>query len=302
MPYVYGDPLYPGAVTTDDAVSVVLESGIMTPVNLSYLGYLVGHEGWGMPPITRYEEAGPLQDGSTDRGYRIEPRIGKFVFNFGMTTKSDLYYKREEVRRYFSPGTLLKIRFTVGTTVKEILGYYYGDMDLGYEAGMWGAQKFVVSVKCGDPTFYNPVSEYIWIGGGGGTGLVIPLVLPFNIGSSVIDTTLVASNNGDADEYPYITLTGPITSPVIRNVTYGWKLDFTGITINAGVTYEINLKYGYKTVKQLPSTNKLSELSNDSDLSSFRIKPGDNDIKLTGTGTTSATLFMLRYNDRYLGV
>ncbi len=278
----------------------VITDGIEIPI--STIGKLVAHDGWGMPPVNRYSEAGPLQHGTTDRGYRLDERIGKFVFSINKTTLEEMYTKRAEIISYFSPAKNLKVKFTNGAIVKVIDCKYGGDFSLPWDVSSWAAGRFAISLKCNDPTFYDPSIRELFFGGGGGTGFVVPIVTPFRFGASTLSMTQSINNLGDADEYPVIRVIGQIEDPVITNTTYGEKLDFTGTHIAAGVTYQIDCRYGYKTVVELPSTDRIDKLTDDSKLSTFRLRPGLNDISVWGGNITSATSVIIDYYNRYLGV
>lgn len=281
------------------AISII-SNYVETPI--SQIGNLVAHDGWGMAPLHRLSESGALQQGSTDRGYKLESRFGKFVFKLGTSNMSAMYQARAAIMSYFSPDRLLKVKFDVDGLVKVIEGHYADDMSLPWAGAGGSAQNFVVTLECNDPTFYDPDIKWIAYVGGGSTGFVVNVVVPMKFGQAAFSTSQIVNNIGDADSYPLLSLTGPLEDPVITNTTYGEKLDFTGTHIAAGVTYEIDARYGYKTVVELPSTDRLSTLSNDSDLSTFRLRRGSNDIRVVATGITSASIVYVKYYHRYLGV
>lgn len=107
--------------------------------------------------------------------------------------------------------------------------------------------------------------------------------------------------------YPVVTITGPITDPILTNVSTGEDLDFTGITIASGDTYTIDCRFGYKTVKNAAGTNKIADLTAASDLVSFHlgadpeVSGGANAFTLTGTGTDANTEVTITYNERFVG-
>lgn len=107
--------------------------------------------------------------------------------------------------------------------------------------------------------------------------------------------------------YPIITITGPITDPVLTNVSTGEDLDFTGVTIAGGDTYTIDCRFGYKTVKNAAGVNKIADLTAASDLATFHlgadpeVSGGANAFTLTGTGTDANTTVTIAYNERFVG-
>lgn len=112
---------------------------------------------------------------------------------------------------------------------------------------------------------------------------------------------------GSFRAFPVITILGPITDPVLTNVSTGEDLDFTGITIAGGDSYTIDCRFGYKTVKNAAGTNKIADLSSGSDLATFHlgadpeVSDGANAFTLTGTGTDSNTQVTVAYYERFVG-
>lgn len=112
---------------------------------------------------------------------------------------------------------------------------------------------------------------------------------------------------GSFRAFPVITILGPITDPVLTNVSTGEDLDFTGITISGGDSYTIDCRFGYKTVKNAAGTNKIADLSSGSDLATFHlgadpeVSDGNNAFTLTGTGTDSNTQVTVAYYERFVG-
>lgn len=117
------------------------------------------------------------------------------------------------------------------------------------------------------------------------------------------DTTTASASisyAGTADEYPILTLTGPVTSPIVTNGATGDVLDFTGYTLAASTTLTIDLRYGYKTVTDSAGVNRIDELTSDSDLTTWRLVSGTNAISFEGGSTSGATALQISYYNRYL--
>jgi hypothetical protein len=202
------------------------------------------------------------------------------------------------------------LRWTLGSTIRQIEAHYVGD-SLGFENAnrnfLW--QQFAVALRCPDPRWYDPTINTVEYSLGGGTNtFVVPFEVPFYVGASTIDLTRTVTYNGDIKAYPTIRLTGPITDPVITHEQTGYKLDFTGTTISAGDYYEIDLGYADNTIKDSSGANKLADLTNDSDLVNFAIEAdpdisgGANSINVTGSSISDATEIMISYYDYYLGI
>jgi hypothetical protein len=169
-------------------------------------------------------------------------------------------------------------------------------------------QKVGVILKANDPAFYEPEwgSLTVHLGGGGGL-FTIPSGIPTGIGSSSGSQAVAIDYPGNWISYPLIRITGPITNPVITNAATGEKLDFTGVTIAAGRYYDIDTRYGHKTVLLDDGTNKIHELTDDSDLSTFHIAPdpetpgGINSIQVSGASVSTDTKIEMSWPVRYDG-
>jgi phage-related protein len=170
-------------------------------------------------------------------------------------------------------------------------------------------QRVVVELLAPDPTWYDPTQnvQYFALSGGADT-MEVPTEIPMTVGASSINASETFTNNGDVATYPTIRINGPITGPKIVNNTTGDELDFAGTTIGAGEYFDIDCRYGYKTVEDQDGTNQISTLSDDSDIATFSLEAdptaenGNNSITVTGTGCTEASSLTIRFYERYIGV
>lgn len=111
---------------------------------------------------------------------------------------------------------------------------------------------------------------------------------------------------GDIDSYPIITIQGPVNDPVITNTTTGDVLDFTGGTVGSADIWTIDLRYGRKGAVNLAGSSVASYLSEDSDLSTFRLVAdptavgGTNVVQVASSDAGTAGLVTLTYYNRYL--
>ena len=132
----------------------------------------------------------------------------------------------------------------------------------------------------------------------------VPLEIPHPVGASTIDITQNVNYTGTWHSFPHkIRITGPITNPIVTNLTTDEVLDFTGITIAAGDYYDLDLRYGYKTVVDDDGVSVLDELTAASDLAAWHLKAETiNSIQVEGTAVTVATKVEISYFTRYLGI
>lgn len=270
------------------------------------------HDGLGLSPLTRLLESGVLQHGATDFGFLLQPRVFNLVLALGALTDSAYYTRRNSLQKILSPGQDTALRFVLdnGTTrqidarlVGAPMGVDAGDVPLLGKLGF----QFVAP----DPTFYDPTEQSVTfsIGGSGGGAFEIPLAIPWAVGASALNSTVTIAYGGTWRAHPIIRIVGPITDCVITNETTDEKLDLTGVTIGAGDYYEIDTRYGHKTVYDSAGNRKVGDLTDDSDLGTFHLAEvygadtsRDNDIRVDGTGVTEVTEVYIRWQVRYLGI
>lgn len=297
----------------------LVRDGVVYDLEDGSVARLIGDDGWGMAPLHRLSERGPLQHGETDLGFRLDPRVGMLAFILRAGSEEAMYTARETLLDLFAPsGAPLALRWTLPGRTRQIDVQMVGGLALGsQERGVW-AQKAAVTLKASDPTFYDPAGAAVTFAlGGGEDALEIPMEVPMVVGASTINGLTTVTNGGNWLSYPHlIRIVGPITDPVILNVVEGMaggfhtmsqqavvmKLDFTGTTIAAGDRYDIDLRYGRKTVVNAVGTNKIADLTSDSDLATWHLTPGDNSIRVTGTGATETTRVEINFFERYLGL
>lgn len=271
---------------------------------------VIAFDGFGMAPVKRTEQTGPLQNGATDTGYRLQPRnLRVSLFNWAASA-NQAHLRHNELLGIFRPGNdVIKLRYTYDDgTVRQIDTYYNGGVGLSstdyFVSAKWN-QRAVVELRAPDPTWYDPSgmsSEFSLSVSGG--GFVFPIFTNFFFGSTTLNNSInVALADANVwDTYPTIIITGATTSLKITNTTTGDKLDFTGSSIGTGIVYTIDTRYGYKTVTDVAGANQISKLTSDSNLATFRLVPGDNSITVTGTGLDSNSRIQIQYNTRFIGV
>ena len=271
----------------------------------------VGDDNWGMAPVRRITDRGPLQHGDSDIDFRLEPRTGMLKLLAQAASASDHWDIRTTLRRVFRPSnTAIKLRWTLDNgDVREILVHFAGDLTFASDARMGYNQTAVVQLRAADPTFYDPTLQAVIYGVGGGSGgFVVPIAVPLGVGASTVNQTKIIAYAGEWRDYPTVLITGPITNCVITNTTTGDKLDFTGTTIAALDTYTVDCRSGVKTVVDSGGTSRIDKLSDDSDLATFSLEAdpeatgGMNSITVTGSAATTATEIYLQFYHRYLGI
>lgn len=267
---------------------------------------LVEFDGFGMPPVRRLVQRGPMQNGDTDVGYRLDPRIMRLSVLAYAGSEQGIIDKRAALLGLMRPSdSALILRWSYAGVSKQIDVHYNGGMSLPSTDWRLGHHRAVFELRASDPTWYDTyASEFAFAQGAGGSGFAFNLSVPMTFGASSLNetTTISLSAENAWVTFPKVYIYGRVTSPVLTNQTTGDKLDFTGYALNAGQYVVIDLAYGTKTVLRDDGSNQVSKLTTDSDLATWALQPGDNVIVATGTNADSTTRVVLFYNARYIGV
>lgn len=284
-------------------VSVINPSG-ETSLSDGTTAFLYAHEGTGMSPRHDITQRGPSEHGETYLDYRLDPRVIDLIF-YLTGTNTERTTKRRALFGLFHPDYTSKLRFNTTNGLRDI--------DVQFKDGgsvptneRWPQLEYVRLKVSAKKPFYDPAGVNVPFSQvAGGTGLAVPMAVPFSLGGSTVNQIQVIDESANPEFFraePIITITGPITDPIITNQLTGNKLDFTGTTIAGGTTYTIDTRYNKKTVVDQAETNQISKLIAGSSIATFDIRRGQNSIQVVGTSATAATLINFQYKGQYLAI
>ena len=263
-------------------------------------------DGFGMAPVKRLQQRGPMQDGVSDIGFRLNPRHFTLTLLALGSDEASYYAARNAMLSIFTPTVLpIQLRFSAPpSVVRQIDVHFNGHFTLPFKSRFGYAQQDVIELYAPDPTWYDPTLVNVPFQQiGGGAGMPFPLLVPITLGSPVnINQTQAVINAGNYKAYPTVILYGPISSPVVTNLTTGEKLDFTGTNIGGGQVWTIDCRYGYKTVKDQTGGNQIAGLTLNSDLATFHLNAGANSINVTGGAISGTTQAAVQFYSRYIGI
>lgn len=122
---------------------------------------IISISGIGNAPVRRLEERGPFQDGSTDTGYRLDPRLINIVLYINASTRALADTYRDTLSGIFNPanGAMVKLRCTRDdNAVRQIDCYAVNLVDMPAEIPdrVLGYQRVGVQLKAPNPIWYNP--------------------------------------------------------------------------------------------------------------------------------------------------
>ena len=202
-----------------------------------------------------------------------------YVETFLDTLKGNWAPRRTSIPFYFAhPGVAERCIFV------KPLGCRY-DIDALRRVGSADIQ-FICQAE--DPRIYDTALQTVQVAQGLPitTGTSYPLAYSFGFGAVVSPEGSMVVNGGNRPTPAVITLTGPVTNPVIYNDTTGNTLTFE-IDVATGDTLVIDL--GYRTVKLNGSVSRRSALI---EPDWFLLEPGGNFLRYRATtgGATSASV------------
>ncbi len=284
-------------------VSVLTPSG-ETSLSDGVTAFLYAHEGTGMQPRHDIIQRGPSEHGETYLDYRLDPREINLVF-YLTGSNAERTAKRRALVGLFHPDYASTLRFLTTNGTRDIDVQFKGDGTVP-TTERWPQLEYVRMKFGARKPFYDPSGVNVpFAQVAGGAGFAVPIVVPFSFGGSTVNQVQVVDESANPDFFraePIITITGPITDPIITNRLTGDKLDFTGTTIAGGTTYTIDTRYNKKTVVDQAGTNQISKLAAGSSIATFDIRRGQNSISVVGTSATAATLINFQYKGQFLAI
>ena len=231
----------------------VIRGDVETQISGGTLSYRVAATNIGAPPKRTIATRGVFQNGQSFYVSRYSKRILSLVFFADAASLALADAMRDDIyelwRGIEGQTVTLKVTRDDGS-VRLIDGEVVNIIDFPDAVGdRYGAsQRFAVQLECHNP-FWR------------GQSLVVKNI-------TVTGTTTI-TYDGQYPTEPIINIIGPITNPVLTQSYTNKKLDFTGTTIAAGDNYQIDTRYGYKTVLDGSFVNRIANLTSDSNLADF---------------------------------
>lgn len=266
--------------------------------------------GWGVAPLHRLTERGPLQHGETGIGFRLDPRVGQVKIRTIAASPSDWFARHDTLMTIFRPTDgVLKLRYTRADGAQRQIDCHYIDGLFPDSEASNGCDEFVpVQFVAHDPTWYDPAMNSATWTLAIQTELSFPISFPISFGTNNLSGMTSITYAGNWLAYPTLYLTGPLTNTTVVNTATGDKIELV-YTIPAGDMVTIDLAYGAKTVTDNHGVNLIGYLSDDSDMATFSIVPapdapgGVNILTAYAGGAISGqSEIELDWYDRYLGV
>lgn len=272
---------------------------------------VVSDEGTGIPPLEIVTQRAPFQHGETRRSMHLNPRVVRLVVRQNGCDRNDYWDLRDALIRSLRPnrrsptattdpisqgGVLRKIfrdgrKRDLNALISEGPKFEPRETDRWDELAINESLYFVAH----NPIYYDPSQQtFVLTPVGVAT---FPMTFPVTFLQYVDEQTL--TYDGDWNEYPTITITGPFKHPSIENETTGETISLN-TTIPSGMSATIDLTVGAKKVTRSDGLDLTATASGD--LATFHFEEGANILKASGDNGNASTLVTFAYYNRYLGL
>jgi hypothetical protein len=179
-------------------------------------------------------------------------------------------------------------------------------LDPEYKQVIHGYVPLDMEFVAHDPTFYadaDSVTELPlgWLTGG---GFAAPVAAPIFVqdGTVAADRPGWVNNQGDADAWPILRITGPCANVTITHVASGRSLALPTLNLAAGRWVEIDTRPGYRTVTWDNGGNASTYLSPGSRIDQFSIPPGQAEMRWTAFDNTNSARLAVTWRDAYIAL
>lgn len=208
------------------------------------------------------------------------------------------------VRLVGGQGLTLRIK-RPGRAVKQ-LTVRARKLDPEYKQAIHGYVPIDMEFLAHDPQFYadTPSTTEIPLGWLTGGGFAAPVTAPIYVqdGAVAADRPGWVTNQGDADAWPIIRVTGPAANITITHVASGRSLALPALNLAAGRWIEIDTRPGYRTVTWDNGGNASAYLSPASRIDLFSLPPGTSEMRWTAYDNTNSGRMRLTWRDAYIAL
>lgn len=200
-------------------------------------------------------------------------------------------WRAKEIRE--TPGAVLPLRYRIGDRYRKIYGRPRRLAAPPDNKILSGYIPITADFKCVDGYTYDDVeqSTTMTLNGGTSGGFIFPVVFP----SSTIPTTLSTENifvGGDADTYPVVRFTGPVTNPSLELDDWIMSLQ---VNIEAGDYVEVDLRPWAKTALLNGVTSVAGTLGRRQYMKKMKFSPGPKGLTFRGTSAFNTATCTVRW-------
>ncbi|MFF0009580.1 hypothetical protein ACFYQT_40000 [Streptomyces tibetensis] len=179
-------------------------------------------------------------------------------------------------------------------------------LDPEYGKVIHGYVPLDIELLAHDPTFYadEPSTTELPLGWLTGGGFAAPVTAPIYVqdGTVAADRPGWVTNQGTADAWPIMRITGPCANVTITHVVSGRSLTLPTLSLAAGRWVEIDTRPGYRTVTWDNGGNASTYLSPASRIDLFSLPPGQSEMRWTAFDGTNSARLRVTWRDAYIAL
>lgn len=267
--------------------------------------------GLGRPPVRESDVDQPSMDGQfagpdyfAGRQIQFDAAIkvpGNPAACHDMVANLQAVTDAASVRLVGGQGLTLRIK-RPGRPVKR-LTVRARKLDPEYRQVIHGYVPLDIEFLAHDPTFYADEESTTelplgWLTGG---GFAAPVTAPIYVqdGTVAADRPGWVTNQGTADAWPILRVTGPCANVTITNVATGRSLALPTLNLADGRWIEIDTRPGYRTVTWDNGGNASTYLSPGSRIDLFSIPPGTSEMRWTAFDSSNSARLNVTWRDAY---
>lgn len=160
---------------------------------------------------------------------------------------------------------------------------------------------YQAQLRADDPLLYSTELKSASVGAPSSSGgIPFPIPFPIPFGAGVVGGSVSCTNGGFAPTWPKLTVAGPISAPILANVSTGEELRFESLNLADGQTLIVDTAPRVRSA-MVGEESVMGSLRHGSS-SWFAIRPGTDTIGLSSVGgnTDSGTLLTVEWRDAYL--
>lgn len=277
---------------------------------------VLSEAGGGLPPINYLVSQGPLQDGQTLRGFRLQPRTYTLLVRWQGCTRDQYWAYRSKLLDVIRPnrqvyGSLSALTFRKyfrdGTQRDLYVMPAQGPEFTGRNPNEWDENGWTETVRftAFDPTWYNPTTQTRSSAGTTSDNLVFPFTAPFIFGAYWV-ASLSCVYVGTWAVQPTISIDGPFNGAVIQNLATGESISFNyAMPLGNSVVFN----FANHTALRNDGVNLVPYVSGTSDFGTFHFEPsptapgGVNTVVVTAGQVAGYTpTVTVQWLTRYIGI
>lgn len=285
---------------------------------------VISDEGSGLPPIQYITERGPFQHGESIKDFFLGPRTVQFLIRQNYCSRQAAWDGRQSLLNLIRPnkpggpqGVLRKILPNGARRDLRVVPVA-GPVFEPRRTGIWDEWSIQETLRftAYNPIYYDPVGHTETWQHPASTGFPYTFTFPFSVPNELsfpieypiefygFHITDVIHYAGNWLEYPRIVIHGPAAIIEIINTTTDERILISGpdFFVEPGRYAIIDLTYSIKTVTMDDGTTLESYVSDDSDVGTFHLEPGDNNFTVIVHGAGLASQVVMTWKDRYIGI